>query len=431
MKEYQKNFLLLSAGRIVSLIGSGIQALALSLYILDLTGSGTMMGTFLVVTLLPKVLFGPFGGILGDRFNRKNIMVLMDFGRGAVIFLLAYVAFNGTLALSMIYISQIFISIMDVVFDPSTNAMLPDIVPEEKLTKSNSVLGALNALSYIIGPALGGILYPLGIKVVFIINASSFVISAVSEMFIRYSQTTEKKKMTVKQIFGDLKDGITFFKDNKNILKILLFAMTTNFIFNPVLTVVLPFFARETVGFSSFQYGLMESSWVVGVLIGNIVIAIFLTQKSGGKLFKMGLIFEMILFGVFSLVIFPYFVQLFGGASWLYLGVISGIFIIVGFSNSFVNTPLNVFFQKAAPTEIRSRVLSVISVLSQLIVPLGTAIYGFLLDSFSPHLLTLVSFSIGMVVIVVFLAKGLFKTMDEKVNVKANPKALQKTEVEI
>ena len=129
MKEYQKNFMLLSAGRIVSLIGSGIQALALSLYILDLTGSGAMMGTFLLVTLLPKVLFGPFGGILGDRFNRKNIMVLMDFGRGAVIFVLAFFAFRGTLIIPIIYISQILISVMDVVFDPSTNAMLPDLVP--------------------------------------------------------------------------------------------------------------------------------------------------------------------------------------------------------------------------------------------------------------------------------------------------------------
>jgi predicted MFS family arabinose efflux permease len=160
------------------------------------------------------------------------------------------------------------------------------------------------------------------------------------------------------------------------------------------------------------------------------VIAIFLTQKSGGKLLKMGLIFEMILFGFFSIIVFPYFVQLFGGASWLYLGIIAVIFIIIGFSNSFVNTPLNVFFQKAAPTEIRSRVLSVIAVLSQLIVPLGTAIYGFLLDRFSPHFLILVSFLIGMVVIVVFLVKGPFKTMDEKINMKVNPENLQETEAE-
>lgn len=422
MKEYQRNFILLSAGRIVSLIGSGIQALALSLYILDLTGSGTMMGTFLLVTLLPRVLFGPFGGILGDRFNRKSIMVLMDFGRGAVIFVLAFFAFRGTLIIPIIYISQILISLMDVVFDPSTNAMLPDLVPEEQLTRSNSVLGAMNALSYIIGPALGGILYPLGIEIVFIVNGVSFVISAVSEMFIKYHQTTEKRKMSVKQVFGDLKDGLVFFKDNKNILVILIFAMTTNFIVNPILLVVLPYFAREVVGFSSYQYGLMEASWVVGILIGNILLATVLAKKKGGSLFKTGLIFQMVFFGIFTLTMFPFLVKFFGGASWIYLGVISGTFIIIGLFNSFVNTPLMVFYQKSAPTEIRSRVLSVITVLSQLIVPLGTAVYGFLLDNFSAYLLTLVSFLIAVMVIITFIAKGLFKTMDEKVNVRVKEK---------
>jgi len=196
MKNYLKNFWLYAAGRFVSLIGSGVQYLALSLYILDITGSGTMMGTFLVVSMLPRVIFAPFAGVVGDRFNRKKIMVYLDFARGVLIFLLAFIAYKGMLSLVVIYISQLLISTLDIFFDPATGAMVPDIVPKEKLTRANSILGSINSFSYIIGPAVGGILYPLGIGIVFILNASSFIASGISEMFIEYKQTTEKKKMT-------------------------------------------------------------------------------------------------------------------------------------------------------------------------------------------------------------------------------------------
>jgi len=412
MRVYLYNFWLLAAGRVVSLTGSGIQALALSLYILDVTGSGTMMGTFLVVTLLPKVIFAPFAGIIGDRFNRKNIMVLMDFGRGAVIFILAYIAFNGNLPLYIIYISQIFISIMDIFFDPASNAMLPELVPEEKLTRSNSTLSALNALSYIVGPAFGGILYPLGIKVVFIINGTSFVVSAISEMFIRYRQTTEKKKMTLKQFFEDFKFGIVYFKNHRFVLNMMVFFMLINFLIAPIVMVVLPFFAREIIGFSSFQYGLMEGAWVFGTLIGNILIAVFLSNKKISTLFKRGFIAQMIFFVLFNIVMFPIMANILGGASWLYLGIICFIFIFMGIFNAQINTPINIFFQKSTPSEVRSRVFSVLGVLSQLIVPLGTAIYGFLVDSIPAHILTLISLAVTVFFSILFFIKGEYKNMD-------------------
>lgn len=412
MKKYIYNFWLLAAGRVVSLTGSGVQALALSLYILDVTGSGTMMGTFLVVTLLPKVIFAPFAGVIGDRFNRKNIMVLMDFGRGAVIFILAYIAFTANLALYTLYISQIIISIMDIFFDPASGAMLPELVPEEKLTRSNSILSALNAFSYIIGPAFGGILYPLGIKVVFIINGTSFVISAISEMFIRYKQTTEKKKMTLKQFFDDFKFGIVYFKKHKFVLNLMMFFMLFNFLLAPIEMVVLPFFARETVGFSSFQFGLIQGSWVVGSLIGNIIIAIFFANKKISKLFKSGFIFQSLFLIVFNVVMFPVMVNILGGASWIYFGTISIIFIFSGIFNAQINTPISIFFQKSTPSEVRSRVFSVLGVLSQLIVPLGTAIFGFLVDRIPAHILTLISLSITIFFTILFFMKGEYKKMD-------------------
>ncbi|AKI97832.1 MFS transporter [Kosmotoga pacifica] len=413
MKNYLKNFWLYTLGRLVSLIGSGIQSLALSLYILDVTGSGMMMGTFLVVTTLPRVLFAPLAGVVGDRFNRKGIMVYLDFARGALIFLLAFIVYKNLLSLTVIYVSQLIISTLDIFFDPATGAMLPDIVPKEKLTRANSILGAVNSFSYIVGPAMGGVLYPLGIGIVFILNASSFVISGISEMFIEYKQTTEKKKMTVKQFFEDLKGGLAFLKNRSDILLIMTFAMITNFLMVPVFMVVVPYFARTIVGFNSQQYGVLNSTWVMGVLLGNLFIASFLSKTNPGKLFDIGLYGQIVVLFVFNILMFPALMTYLGGASWAYLGALAASFTIIGMLNAFVNTPLTVFFQRTIPTEVRSRVFSVLSVLSQLIVPLGTALYGFFVDRMPAHYLVLVALLLTVCVSIPFIVTGKLNVVGE------------------
>jgi len=406
VKNPLRNFWLYAMGRLVSLIGSGIQSLALSLYVLDLTGSGTMMGTFLVMSMIPRVVFAPIAGVIGDRFNRKAIMVYMDFARGVLIFLLAFMAYRGTLSLSIIYISQLIMSIMDTFFDPATSAMLPDIVPEENLTRANSILGAINSISYIVGPAMGGVLYPLGIGIVFIINAASFIVSGISEIFIHYRQTTEKKKMSAGQFFEDLKGGFAFLKERSDISTVMLFAMITNFLLTPVLVIAIPYFVRTVMGFSSQQFGIFRSSGVVGSLIGNLLIASFLSKSKPGKLFDIGLFGQIITFFIINILMFPWGAKFFGGATWLYLGTLAIVFMSTGMLNAFVNTPLSVFFQKTIPTDVRSRVFSVLSVMSQLIVPLGTALYGFLVDHMPVHYLVLIALIMTVIATIPFLMAG-------------------------
>ena len=101
-KEQKRNFLLYSAGRLVSLIGTGVQMIALPLYILDLTGSGTLMGTFALLSMLPGLIFSPIAGVLGDRMNRKKIMVNMDYLRGIIILFMAYSAYQGWMNIAFI-----------------------------------------------------------------------------------------------------------------------------------------------------------------------------------------------------------------------------------------------------------------------------------------------------------------------------------------
>lgn len=160
-----KNLWMYMGGRFVSLIGSGIQMIALPLYILDLTGSGTLMGIFSLLTLVPVVITAPFSGIIGDRRNRKNIMITMDIGRGTLICLLGIIAMTGAFNIYILFIIQIFISIMDSLFNSSSAALMPDLISKGELIEANSLKGGFDAASNILGPVLGGLIYGIwGIK---------------------------------------------------------------------------------------------------------------------------------------------------------------------------------------------------------------------------------------------------------------------------
>ncbi len=404
MKD-RRNFLLYAMGRLVSLMGTGVQDVALPLFILDLTGSGTIMGTFMIITMAPRLILYPIAGVVGDRVNRKWIMVWTDFGRGAVILILALLATRDLITIPLLFGAQFVVSLMSALFGPATMAMLPDIVEEEDLTRANSTMGAINSISYIIGLALGGIIYGLGgIRVAFLINGVSFIGSGVSELFIKYHQKT-KKLGKIHEVIEDLKEGIYFIKVHRGLLVLMIFALVINFLFNPLFAVLLPYVSRIVIKFSSEQYGMLQTSFMAGILIGNIIIGTLLAKSKVEKMLNRGLLAQMGFAFVFVALIFPQIVGRLGYASWTLFFALSLTFVFMGVFNAFVNTPIMVELQKLTPTEFRARIFSVIEVAAQGIVPIGFGIMGILLDLVPAYIIALTVVTILLLVILVFVFK--------------------------
>ncbi|MBL5982191.1 MFS transporter [Petrotoga sp. 8T1HF07.NaAc.6.1] len=415
-KEQKRNFWLYATGRLVSLIGTGVQMIALPLYILDLTGSGTLMGTFSLLSMLPGLIFSPIAGVLGDRMNRKKIMVNMDYLRGIIILFMAYSAYQGWMNIAFIFTAQVFISILDSIFGGSTEAMFPDLVPIDFLTKANSVNSSINSVSRIIGPILGGIIYGFGgIKVVFLINGISFVISAISEMFITYVPHFEgKQKISFKSMFSDIKEGVIFIKGRKGLKELLLFVMIVNFLLAPILTIVLPYVLRQEIGFTSEQYGITQSSFTVGILIGSILIGTIFSKNNPKKSVTLGLTVEAIMLFIISGLFFPNIVTKFGGASWTLLIILYINLMLIGVSNAFINIPIDTNMQKMTPTKVRSRVFTVVGLIAQGAVPVGAQIYGILLDLMRGYQIALFASIVSVIVIILFLKIAPEETFNPK-----------------
>lgn len=411
-----KNLWMFLGGRFISLIGSGIQMIALPLYILDLTGSGTLMGIFSVMTLVPALVAAPISGIIGDRKNRRNIMIAMDMARGLLIILCGILAMAGSFNIYILFSIQIFISVMDSLFNSSSSALLPDLISKDELIEANSAKGGFDAASLILGPALGGVIYGIwGIKMVFYINGFSFLTSALFSLFISYNKEIYKKeKINLKIFIRENSQVLKFITVKKGLLQLFTFAMISNLLLAPLFDIIMPYVLKKEIGFASQQYGYIMGFYTAGILLGNIGISIYFKKLCLKKLMKTGLIIETIVTAIVSILLFPKIVNIYGGAAWSLFISISLCCGVMGFFNAFVNTPISTNLQNLVPDEMRSRFFSILGMFSQGAVPIGSLIFGILLDSMKYYnLLTIVNI-LSAIAAVIFLTRACDEAYEAK-----------------
>lgn len=401
----KKNLMYYMIGRFISFTGTGIQLIAIPLYILDTTHSAFMMGVFSALNFLPSVMTLPFAGILGDRKNRKKIMIVADCGRGALLLILGFLALNASLNIYTLFIFQIFISIMDSIFTASSTALLPELIKHENLMKGMSLRAGSDAMSMIIGPTLGGIIYGLfGIKTIFFINGLSFVVSAVSSMIIIYKKNVSYKgKMTIKSFFTENVEVLSFIKRNRGLCQLFVFFMILHLMLAPFFDIVLPYVVKKGMGFDSRQYGYLISLFTFGLLLGNIILVTYLKKLRARAIIKTALILETSMLFVLSFMAFPNIFRNLGGRSLILSPILIFVILLTGFFYSGIDTPLNTNLQKMVPNNIRSRFFAILGMATQGAIPLGAIVYGTLLDKFAYYYVVLVAIIIFCFATVIFM----------------------------
>ncbi|WP_048149072.1 MFS transporter [Palaeococcus ferrophilus] len=392
--RFNKNFWLFAVGRFISQLGWAVQDVALPLYVLDQTKSGSMMSLFIIAEILPRALLSPIAGVVGDRYNRKNLMVWLDIVRGLLLF--AVIGLN-LLTIRELLVVQILMTIMGTFFGAATGAMYPDLVTKEELASANSLLQSFGVVARIIGPALGGIIYAFGgIRLAILINAVSFFGSGLFEAFIRY-EWTSRKIGSLGEIVEDLKEGVNFLRSSTYLKVLLSYALFINFLLNPVFAVALPYVYRVELAFSSQWFGFLQTAFMVGMLAGNILIMAKLGSRAENFLFK-GLFVQLGLVLVLAFLISP-LVALSTGelfAIFMTLNVVDGVF------NALINVPIVTKLQKAIPSELRGRIFSVFDLIVGTMIPLGMAVVGTALDYVPAWVMFLVSGTLGIAVTVYY-----------------------------
>lgn len=133
-KLFTGNFTLLILGQISSLIGNYTLKFALSMHILEITGSASVFAGILSIAIVPTIFLSPFGGILADRANRRNIMVVLDAFSGTAVLLAAF-AMKAAPDIPVIAVLLIILSVLGAFESPTVQACIPQMLSGENLMK--------------------------------------------------------------------------------------------------------------------------------------------------------------------------------------------------------------------------------------------------------------------------------------------------------
>jgi|GEM_PF-104770 len=174
-----RRFSLLWIGQTVSRIGDYVYEIVLAWWILELTGSGAVMGSVLIVSFLPVALFTIIGGAVVDRVSRLGVMLVSDIVRAVAVLGVAAWAYAGHLELWPIYALGLLFGVGNAFFGPAYFALVPELVDEKDLPSANALTSMSFQLGRIVGPVIGGLIVAAGgTELGLLLNGLSFVVAA-------------------------------------------------------------------------------------------------------------------------------------------------------------------------------------------------------------------------------------------------------------
>lgn len=373
-----KNFIIIVLGQIISLFGNAIQRFSMSLYLLDFTGSTATFANILAISTIPYILFAPIAGKLSDSVNKKKIMVYLDFFCAALIGVYSIILLSGNDNTIIVAIVMFTLSISYTLYGPAVSSSIPQVVEEDKLTSANGIINQVGSIVNLVGPILAGIIYGLlGIKVIVIINALSFLFSAIMELFLDIPDVVKKDEKEgkvsvgfIRKSFIDMKESFAYLKkENKIALYIICSYAFCNIFLVPILSIVAPYFINVLLGLPSEVYGVVEGICVLGMMLGGFWISV------KPKMFSM----KKLHYAYYPMIVGVTLMSTLGFIKLNNL-VMAGFFAVCGMaimlSLSLTNVLTLTFIQKQVPFEMLGRISAFSTAVATISVAPGQLLFG-------------------------------------------------------
>lgn len=407
-KLFNRDFTLVAIGQLISLFGNAILRFALALYVLDATGSAAVFGTVTAIAVIPTILLSPFGGILSDRVNRRNIMVSLDFATAALALGLGLLLSEEN-AVALITVTLLLLSVIQACYTPSVNSSVPLLQAEGNLVKANAVVSQVSMLANLIGPVLGGVLYGFfGAMPIILVSGVCFFLSAVLELFIHIPfQPLDAKTGILQIVKDDLRESIRFMtREQPDILRITLMIAVYSLFVVSTITVGLPYMIRTVLGLSSQLYGAAEGLMAAAGIAGGIASGFL-----AGRLKTSRLYWLLVLSGAALVPVGAAFL-LDCGPMTCYIVIticIMAMQLLIALFSIFMLS----LAQSRTPSHLLGKMTAYIMTLTMCAQPVGQALYGVLFDRFAGSLYlpliatALIAAAIGLA------SRGLFARLEQ------------------
>jgi len=348
----------------VSLIGTWVQALAQSWLVFQLTNSAFLLGFVGFLGAFPIFLLSLFGGVLADRLNKKNILIVTQIAFMILAFILAILTQFKLITPFQIMVIAVLNGIVMAFDAPSRQSVVVELVGRVHLPNAIALNSVAFNSSRIIGPAIAAILVAtIGMSGCFYLNGISFLAVIIALLAIQVNTPVKPKNRST--AFKELKDGLLFVRNHRTIL-ILMIMVGVVSLFGVAYVILMPLFADNVLKVGVQGLGMLMSFAGGGALIGALILARLGDFKYKGK------------FLVASSFIFSFSLIIFALSKAYVVSLITLIFL--GGSSVTAIALVNTLLQTSVSDEFRGRVMSVFMLIFAGITPFGNLIAGSLAE---------------------------------------------------
>ena len=410
-----KNRNLLLTGQFISLLGNSIQRFALSLYILDLTGSVAVFSALTAFSVLPQIFISPIGGAIADLTDRKKMLIVLDLISAGILALLFVSLRENPSSIISLAVFMILLATIGTVYDPVIRAVIPSVVRPQEYMKTNSYVSAISSVTLLSGSVGAGFLYAFfGIRTIIIINLVSFLFSAILEAFLHLPViNNQNEKISALKIVRDMKDSLVFmFREQKLIFYVLLLSAAVNLFMTPVYTIGIASVLKLTFHVSNQTFGIVQ-----GIVGSGMVAGALLTPKISNRISveKMHVYFyavslailgmgcSTIIYNDSSAITRQMAVYIFAGMGFLYLFLIA-----------IINISFFTVVQKNIPLSMMGKIMALIVAICSAFTPIGQILYGFWFDKYADNLIIIYIFAIICTIIMGMVLGKILKKYHSK-----------------
>lgn len=366
-RNWKRDIILFLTSQTISLFGSSLVQYAITWYITLKTQSGVMMTISIICGFLPTFFLSPFAGVWADRYNRKILIMLSDSMIAAATLVLAILFLTGYKYTWLLFVVSAIRALGAAIQIPAVGAFIPQIVPEDKLTKVNATNGSIQSLVMLVSPMLSGALLTMAsIEAIFFIDVVTAAIGVSTLLlFLHVPIHAKAMEKQATSYFSDMTEGFNYIKNHEYVKKFFIFCAFFFVLVSPA-AFLTPLQVSRTFGSDVWRLTAVEITFSAGMMVGGIIMAYWGGFKN--KIHTMTMSSLIIGISTFALGVIPIF--------WVYLAFM----ILIGIAMPIFNTPSTVLLQEKVEGDFLGRVFGVLAMISSVMMPMGMLIFGPLSD---------------------------------------------------
>lgn len=372
---FDKRIVLFLISQNISLFGSSVVAFAIMWYITLETSSGLWLMLSTISSMVPQVVVSLWGGVFADRYNRKYLIMLADSFIALATLGIAIAFWSGFRSMELLLVVSAVRSIGAGIQTPAVNAIFPQLVPKDNLTKVQGINQTLNSLLMLISPAVGGaLLATMDIAWTFMVDVVTATFAVLIMGFIKVEKV--KNMEGHKPMLTELKRGFEYTFHHPMLKRIVICYAFSFFLITPA-SVLTPLQIERSFGGEVWRLTANEMVWTIGSLIGGVFVSLYGDFKDKVSTIAICLVAFGISFGLLGIT-----------RNFIIYLIIMGC---SGFFMPIIATAETVLIQEITEPAMLGRVFSIVHIIAASAMPVAILFFGPLADVVSVEIILCIS----------------------------------------